>query len=340
MKNSSYRDYTRQRKARVSGKGFTIFVCIALLIGAVVSVGGALFTMARRNALSKEFDALYSQNLEALTRITELKSRTGELTTSNAGLSADIETVETAAAAGTDTNVALQKQAKDILTEINTYLPVDRKLPDEEKYVYLTFDDGPTPVTPKILDVLAAKKVKATFFVIGCNTDYQHNMKRIAEEGHAIGLHSFSHDYKKVYKSEDAFWDEFNRLNAIVKAQTGSESRVIRFPGGASNTISKFNPGIMTRLTKDVEEKGYVYVDWNVYSGDADGGNVSADSIVSRVISDTGNQKNAVVLMHDAADKNTTVQALPRIIDYYAQKGYMFETLTTESPACRQKVAN
>ena len=329
-----------QKRKRAPGKGPVVAVCVLLTIGALVTVTGALFTKVRQDSLSKELDELCSQNQMVLHRITELNGQTGELTQANAGLTAGITEAKTAAAAGTDANYALQKQAKDILAEINTHLPASQQLADEEKYVYLTFDDGPSPVTPKILDVLAEKKVKATFFVFSTNTDYYHYMKRVAEEGHAFGLHSFSHDYNKLYKSEAAFWDEFNRISAVIKEQTGIESKVIRFPGGASNTISKFNPGIMTRLTKDVEAKGYAYFDWNVDSGDANSNNVAADRIVNNVISGTGNEKNAVVLMHDAAGKSTTAQALPRIIDYYMQKGYMFEVLTTNSPACKQRVAN
>lgn len=137
------------------------------------------------------------------------------------------------------------------------------------KVVYLTFDDGPSPNTPRIIDILNENGVKATFFVKN-GGKYNGYMKNITESGNQIALHSYSHNYPQVYASEQAFFDDLQKISDLVYNETGVRTNIFRFPGGSSNTISrKYSPGIMTTLTKEVQEKGYCYFDWNVSSGDA-----------------------------------------------------------------------
>ena len=132
------------------------------------------------------------------------------------------------------------------------------------KVIYLTFDDGPGQYTEKLLDILDKHGVKVTFFVTNFFTSYQYLMKREAESGHSIAVHSYKHDYDTIYASEAAYWEDFQKMQDIIKEETGIETHLFRFPGGSSNTISKNkNPGIMTRLTQQATEKGLVYFDWN-----------------------------------------------------------------------------
>ena len=221
-------------------------------------------------------------------------------------------------------------------TEVRRKIVVKKK---EEKVVYLTFDDGPSANTEKVLDILKKENVKATFFVTGNNPKYNYLMKRAKEEGHAIGLHTYTHDYSRVYSSEKAFFDDLQKISDLVEKTTGERSKLLRFPGGSSNLVSaKYTKGIMSSLTKKVKEKGYQYFDWNCDSTDAAGNNVPVETLVKNAASGQGKQIN--ILMHDTDAKDTTVAALPKIIESYRNRGYTFQELTADSFAPQHKVNN
>ncbi len=194
------------------------------------------------------------------------------------------------------------------------------------KVCYLTFDDGPSDRTLEILDILDDYNAKATFFVIG-SAKLQY-LPKIVEKGHAIGLHSNTHNYASIYKSTNAYFKDLNALSDKVYNITGIHSRVIRFPGGSSNGVSKkYNKGIMTRLTSQVQIKGYAYFDWNVDSTDASAKNVPAKTIVNSVLNAAAKKNSICVLMHDTSSKKTTVEALPEILKGLKKLGYRFEKL-------------
>ncbi len=206
------------------------------------------------------------------------------------------------------------------------------------KTIYLTFDDGPGPYTEKLLNILNTYNAKATFFVIGTNTRYDYLITKEHEQGHTVGLHSFTHVYSNIYRSVDSYMNDLLMLRDKVKNLTGTESRIIRFPGGSSNTVSKkYKVGIMNELTKKVEEIGFRYFDWNIMSGDA-GNTKDPNKIVQNVISGIKPNNINVVLMHDI--KPYTIEAVPRIIEYGLANGYTFAPLTMESPVVHQKVNN
>ena len=208
------------------------------------------------------------------------------------------------------------------------------------KICYLTFDDGPSDNTLRILDVLAHYNIKATFFVTNYKYSKIEYLPQIHAAGHTIGLHTQSHDYAQIYKSVDAYFADLNAISAKVKELTGVDSKVIRFPGGGSNKISKsYYKGIMTILTRQVTEMGYTYFDWNVDSGDASG-SLSASKIAQNVIQGAKNKTSICVLMHDTASKTTTVDALPAIIEGLAAQGYTFQPLTKDSYGYHHKVNN
>lgn len=208
-----------------------------------------------------------------------------------------------------------------------------------QKTIYLTFDDGPSPRTPEILKILDKYGVKATFFVIN-GGKYNQYMKDIVNAGHAIALHSYTHSYSTIYASESAYFDDLQKISDVVYEQTGVRTKLIRFPGGSSNTVSrKYSSGIMTRLTKQVESKGYVYFDWNLSSGDADGNRVPAQTLINNCRK-VPRSNSVIVLMHDASVKKTTVEALPSIIEYYKNAGCKFAKLTESSPTAHQRVNN
>lgn len=210
---------------------------------------------------------------------------------------------------------------------------------DGRKVCYLTFDDGPSENTLKILDILNQNGVNATFFVINsANLKYVNN---IVKSGSAVGLHSNTHEYSKIYSSETAFYADLNELKERIKSIAGIEPNILRFPGGSSNVISaNYCSGIMSSLTKSVEANGYKYFDWNVDSSDASGNNISPSKLVSSVKREAGGQDKICVLMHDAAAKKTTVEALPEIIKYLKSAGYTFETLTANSTVFHHSINN
>ena len=206
------------------------------------------------------------------------------------------------------------------------------------KTIYLTFDDGPSPNTPRIISILNSYGIKATFFVK--NTSYNGYMKDIVDNGNVIALHSYTHDYKRIYSSDEAFYQDLQDISDLVYLQTGVRSNIMRFPGGGSNTVSKkYSPGIMTRLTQGVADRGYIYYVWNCYSGDAIKNTVPKDTIVANC-KRVPAAKNVIVLLHDTDAKSTTVEALPEIIEYYQSCGYTFSTITADTPPVHHKVNN
>ncbi len=208
-----------------------------------------------------------------------------------------------------------------------------------KKVVYFTFDDGPSENTAKILDILDKYNAKATFFVTGNHPEYNKYMKRAAKEGHTIGLHTYTHNYSQLYSSEEAYFDDLQQISDMVEDVTGKKSKVIRFPGGSSNMISaNYVDGLMTTLTQKVQEQGYQYFDWNVDSTDASGNGVPVSQLVENATASDDQYIN--ILMHDTDAKDTTVEALPEIIKYYKDKGYVFLGLDTDSYAPHHNVVN
>ena len=187
------------------------------------------------------------------------------------------------------------------------------------KKVYLTFDDGPSSNTDQILDILKDYDVKATFFVVG-KTD-ERSVKayqRIVEEGHTLAMHSYSHKYDEIYESKEAFARDLNSLQEYLYETTGVWPRIYRFPGGSSNTVSKVD---MQELIEYLTDIGITYFDWNVASGDAVSRTLPAETIVDNCLSGIEKQKESVILMHDASNKGTTIEALPQIIEAIQEQG-------------------
>lgn len=205
-----------------------------------------------------------------------------------------------------------------------------------EKVIYLTFDDGPSQYTLELLEILEKYDVKATFFVVG--TSKVEYLEDIAQGGHAIGIHSNTHDYETIYASDEAFMKDILALRETIYEHTGIYTNLIRFPGGSSNTISiKLCPGIMTRLTETLTDQGYRIFDWNVDSGDASGLK-DPDEIAAKVIAGIQTKTRAVVLQHDIRDYS--VAAVEQIIAWGLANGYTFLPLDETSPVCQHAVAN
>ena len=195
---------------------------------------------------------------------------------------------------------------------------------DGHKIAYLTFDDGPSAnTTPGILKVLDNYNIKATFFIIGSMAvRYPSLVKMEAKDGQSIGNHTYSHNYKYIYADTNAFISDVNKCNTVLKSILGNgfNSKLLRFPGGS------FGPKLAP-FRDAIKNSGYHYIDWNDITGDADGQNIPVDILLNNLKRYTEGKEHVIILMHDAPDKDTTVQALPQVIEYLKSQGYSFDTI-------------
>ena len=210
------------------------------------------------------------------------------------------------------------------------------KTPKNGKVVYLTFDDGPGSYTQSILDVLNEYNVKATFFVTNQFSSYEYLIKKEYESGHSIAVHTYSHNYGKIYESVDSYVNDFNEMNKIIFNETGTYTKMFRFPGGSSNTISKFNKGVVSDIAKTMNDKGYIYFDWNIDSMDTK--YKDSEKIYENVISEIEKHDYSVVLMHDI--KKANIESVRKIINYGLDNGYTFLGLDESSPEVHHHINN
>lgn len=179
--------------------------------------------------------------------------------------------------------------------------------------VYLTFDDGPSKYTDDILDILDRYEVKATFFVVGKDSDSAREaMQEIVARGHTLGMHSYSHKYKEIYNSMEDFVEDYEKIRDYLYEVTGVESKVYRFPGGSSNSVSDID---MEEFADYLDTQGVRFFDWNISSGDGGKALLSVKTLVRNSTEDIERFGTSVILMHDSAAKSTTVDALPTIIE-------------------------
>ena len=210
----------------------------------------------------------------------------------------------------------------------------------EGKYVFLTFDDGPSNSTEKILNTLKEKDVHATFFVLGSSIEKdskrQEYLKEELKSGNAIANHSYSHDFKKLYPGNklniDSFMNELNKTNDIMKSILGEEfdCKVLRMPGGYG-TRKYYKDPSLKEFDNILQENGIINVDWNALDGDAEGKPYSTEEMLNYVKKTSKGKNHVVILMHDAAGKEKTVEILPQIIDYYKNEGYEFKVIKNTS---------
>lgn len=329
-------------------KSSLFYVVVVLLI---LTIAGSVFALSRKNSQIESTNSQLSTASEQLKaakdELAKAKKEAAEQKEANDKISKKLEEAQ-------KDNKALEEQNKYYKSEIEK-INAKRKAevnkttanknspqatyPIATKVCYLTFDDGPSDNTLKILKILRKYDAKATFFVTGYSKlDY---LPKIKAAGHAIGLHSNSHNYSQIYKSDNAFFSDLSKLSDKIEKKIGIRPKIMRFPGGSNNTVSKkYCKGIMSKLTVLVQDKGYSYFDWNVDSGDASGNNVPAERIKNNVLNQAKNKNSICVLMHDTGAKGTTVKALPGILDGLKKQGYRFLPLTEETYGYHYKVNN
>lgn len=228
------------------------------------------------------------------------------------GISQDGSGQDTEGQGNSDTQTVLAQS--DLVAKVSTaekeYNP---ELDESIRKVYLTFDDGPSENTDEILDILAQYDVKATFFLVGKEGEMAEDaMRRIVEEGHTIGMHTYSHKYSRIYESVEAFAEDFLKLQEHIYSVTGVKSVYFRFPGGSSNEVSDTD---IAELINWVHGQGIEYYDWNSSGDDAVGKSLDAETIVENCVRGIEKYNVFVVLLHDAKNKNATVEALPMLIE-------------------------
>lgn len=217
------------------------------------------------------------------------------------------------------------------LVDIGAYTGSGHSTPAETwpQKVYLTFDDGPSANTEKILDILDSYGVKGNFFVVGTdNPELQEMYKRIVDEGHVLCMHSYSHKYNEIYSSVDAFTKDLDRISSLLYEVTGTKPHYYRFPGGSSNSVSKLP---MAEFIKVLDERDIRYFDWNVVAGDATNPMLPADRIIENSLCDLSEYEEAMILFHDLSNKTSTVEALPTIIEAIQAKDIPIVTIDDDT---------
>ena len=219
-------------------------------------------------------------------------------------------------------------------------VPLPEIVQPPEKTIYLTFDDGPSDNTALLLDILKKYDIKATFFVVGIRRR-KDLITRAYEEGHTIGVHTYTHNYHQIYAGEDAFFQDFLATQEVIKAQTGQYASIFRFPGGSANGVSYHCRGIMTRLSKIMEDMGYRYFDWNASAGDStDDAKERTASGFYRIIRNNIKKdgRPSIVLQHGL--NRESILALELFIPWALEHGYTFLPLDMTSPVIHSEIKN
>ncbi len=306
------RDSTRPavRNARVRLIKRIIIIAVILLI--VLPMILCIFLFAKVHTLDRQVQELYE------TRATETLMAV-DLTDKAAPMQMTVED---------HTGETEDPQAETEAVAEKTEEPIVVEQIKQEKWprkVYLTFDDGPSYYTDDILDILNQYGVKANFFVIGTEDPELKKMyQRIVEEGHVLGMHSYSHEYQKIYASVDVFAADLSRLETLLYDETGMIPKLYRFPGGSSNTVSPVSMGYFIDY---LAARGITYYDWNISSGDASAHLLPKDDIVRNSLYRIDENEETMILLHDIGDKSTTVEALPEIIEALQEQEIPIEVI-------------
>ena len=205
---------------------------------------------------------------------------------------------------------------------------------NEDKIAYLTFDDGPSANTNKILEILDQYNIKATFFVVGPSYKLKNDLLiKIVQSGHELGIHSYQHNYSYIYASKENYLKDFYACAEWIKKITGKSPTIYRFPGGSSNTIA--SEKLIKSIINELKEKGYTHADWNVDTLDSyaksDPNKVIKNTITSLKKNENNKHFYQTILIHDDINKQASIQALPQLIEKLISYNYQFKPLTQNS---------
>lgn len=320
MDENSGRAPARPAKA---GLSWRLFFILFLLAAAAALVLGGLYLYRQKSLMETQAEL---GRLQAT--LAEQQAELGQLQTSLADREAALSKAEQTIGLMEQYPILTPEGTAPEYTQLYPDLyaqPWTGETVDGGKVVCLTFDDGPSANTDEILRILDRYGVKATFFVVGkTGEESQRRMRDIVAAGHTLGIHSWSHDYRTIYASVEAYLEDFYRLYQWIHEVTGVYPQVFRFPGGS---INGYNRGIYQEIIAEMTRRGFVYFDWNASAQDATARPRAAGDIAADCLRGVGKDL-VVVLSHDSAARATTVDALPRIIEGYQAEGYTFMALT------------
>lgn len=308
-------------KSRLRRSTYKRYVVVSIVLILALSAF-SVYELLNAKKLSSELTLMQQQNSSLTSDLNSLQSQNQTLQDQFNALQESVKASQTAAPDSGNSQVSPQNQGK---------------------VAYLTFDDGPSSLTPHLLDVLQENDVKATFFVAFMSEDTADKrswIKQVAEAGHTVGIHSWSHDYDIIYANEDNFLEDFNKMKDIIKEATGIDPKVSRFPGGIGNSVSITASGgkeIMAELVEDVEALGVTPFDWNAGGEDATTPYPTTDELVQAVLNDAEGHDTVIVLLHERHE--FSINAVPEIVKQLRSQGYTFEMLTPESTTVRQPYA-
>ncbi|MBQ2320030.1 MAG: polysaccharide deacetylase [Lachnospiraceae bacterium] len=213
-----------------------------------------------------------------------------------------------------------------------TMSDVERCKTEQKKTAYITFDDGPSCLTKQYLDILEREGVKATFFVIGSQIteDMENIIKREIEDGHEIGIHTYTHDAGKMYSCKEKCMEEIEKTGYMLEEKFGYKAKVMRFPWGSSNNYVK---NFKSQVVNDLKKQGLEYADWNVSAEDSVGC-PTVDSIMKNIKKDCYKYNEPVILMHDSCVNKKTLESLEKVINELKSNGYGFDVLSNRKESC------
>lgn len=293
-----------------------ILTTVTLLI--LIPTAFAIFFFYKTDKLDRSLNEALASNGKISVALSDTTAELNELKEATTEPVVDDKRVSGVVAAEGD-SVDYQKLFPEMVVE-----PAIKRDTGDKKIIYLTFDDGPSQRTLEVLDLLDLYEIKATFFVVYKNDEFSNSVyKEIVSRGHAIGVHSASHDYKKIYASVEAYLTDFHKMYQHIYELTGEKTSLFRFPGGS---INSYNDGIYMEIIAEMTRRGFVYHDWNVSGQDASD-KATDKTIYSMVVEAALKHDRSVVLLHDSSNRAPTVKALPRIIDELYAKGYNFYKL-------------
>lgn len=292
-----------------------ITVCVLLIASMLVAL------VVRNNDEGNDSSGMSTVDTSSVASSTE-----SEVASSEESSSVVSSLASNTVASSPETPGVLVKPTPDYATEEYT----------DEKVCYLTFDDGPCKNTDKILKILKDNDVKATFFVVG--TMSTGRIKDIYDAGHAIGLHTNTHEIDRdakgyVYKNVNSFIKDVNGISDAVYKKIGIRPCLTRFPGGSTTAYGRLGKENFEEIKEKLTAQGYTYFDWNIDSGDTHSKSPTKEYVMTQIrngLKSKGEYKKEVcILMHDI--KNVTVEALPDIIKELKEAGYTFKSLNSKS---------
>lgn len=330
VKSGVPRGLKEQRARRQRINRIKTSIILVLVIWMVVCMAMNIFLLARVSSLQDQIGIIAEKMLES----TQVKTETNAPSPETSG---DYATYDRDAA--DDNDAAVKEAVPEENKEIRGHVASEDNVREENgpMTVYLTFDDGPSENTPEILKILKKHGVKATFFVTGKEGDKAKEWYRqIVADGHTLGMHSYSHKYSTIYESVESFSADFTKLYQLLENTTGVKCQFYRFPGGSSNQVSNTD---INEFIDYLGERGMTYYDWNVVCGDATSQIYTTDELVQNVMKDVVKYKYSVVLMHDAAEKDTTVEALEKILQKLEEMDAEILPITEDAPVIHHSIS-